>query len=286
MGNLTLVQLRWVTIAMLGMGGGVVLLRVALANAARLQAQLARQIQEIQELTAFLRLPLSASHLVAVQGLMLGAAFILMCVGSVLVASFLIVPPLSTKPVLQARRARRVAEMESQLDSWLTGLASTLRATPALGEAIEYSVALVACPLRDELDTLLKELRLGTPLESTLRRMGERIGSKTVMTALATLRIGQRTGGDLSRILESSASTLREMARLEGVVRVKTAEGKAQASVLAILPFPVVAMLNYLNPGFLQPLTEGARGHAVIACSLLLWAVSLWTTRRILHVDL
>ena len=50
---------------------------------------------------------------------------------------------------------------------------------------------------------------------------------------------------DLRQTHEPAA--LREIARLEGVVRTKTAEGKAQAMVVAVMPFPLIGLLNYLN---------------------------------------
>ena len=107
-----------------------------------------------------------------------------------------------------------------------------------------------------------------------------------MQTALASLRIGQRTGGQLPDILERSAQALREMARLEGVVRTKTAEGKAQAYVVGVIPFPLVALLHYIDPGFLNPLLVSARGHLVLAAALVLWLLSIVVAKKVLRVDI
>jgi tight adherence protein B len=90
----------------------------------------------------------------------------------------------------------------------------------------------------------------------------------------------------VSTVLERAAGTLREMARLEGVLRTKTAEGKAQTFVLALTPFPLVGLLHSLNPGFLAPLLVSTRGHLLLALALLCWISSLLLARRILRVDL
>jgi tight adherence protein B len=268
------------------MAAGALAVAVVHIHVASIRASLAKHVNDLARELAFLRLPLRALDLFRLQAGLLGLALLALVWGQHLLASLLMLPALVVSPMLQARRARRIADMEQQLDSWLSALASTLRATPALGEALEYTLTLVPSPLRDELDVLLKELKLGVPLDAALSRMAERIGSKTVTTALSALRIGQRTGGDISKIVERSASALREMARLEGVVRVKTAEGKAQAAVLALLPFPLISLLTYLNPGFLAPLVRGPRGYTVIAAACALWCLSLLVTRRILRVDL
>jgi tight adherence protein B len=264
----------------------VLLLHLLWLHAAALKARLTAYASEVTQEVVLLRLPFRSRAVLGCQATLLASAALCLLLGTPLLASVLILPTFSVLPILHARRARRVTAMEQQLDGWLGGLAATLRATPALGEAIEYSLTLVGSPLADELDTLLKELRLGTPLDSALVRMGERIGSRTVQSALGTLRIGQRTGGDIPKILERSAAALREMARLEGVVRVKTAEGKAQASVLALLPFPVIALFHHINPTFLAPLVQHPRGYAVIAVATVLWLSSLVVTRRILRVDI
>jgi tight adherence protein B len=279
-------ELRW--LAVVAGGGGAacwaVLFLVGRLSSAR--HGLLRYEQALHRDLSFLRVPISARQVLAAQGALCLASGCVSLTLPPLLASLTLLPVVCVAPVLQTRRAHRIAALEEQLDGWLMGLASVLRATPSLGEAIEFSLGLVVSPLRDELETLVKEQKLGTPLEEALHRLGDRVGSQTVKSALGTLRIGRRTGGDISAILERSAGTLREMARLEGVVRVKTAEGKAQAYVLGFLPFPLVALFHQVNPDFLRPLIEQSRGQWVGLCALLVWGVAVALTRRFLRVDL
>jgi tight adherence protein B len=284
--SLSLPLLRWLVLAGLGCGAAVFSWFALLEGRAFIWQRASSHLAELTREVSFLRLQLSARHIALAQlGLFLLALGALLAKHPLL-ASLAALPALGVKPWLQVQRAKRVSALEQQLDGWMVGLASALRATPALGEGIEYSLTLVANPLHEELDFLVKEQRLGTPLDEALVRMGQRIRSRTLQTALGTLRIGQRTGGEISKILERSAGTLREMARLEGVIRVKTAEGKAQAYVLGLMPFPLVALFQYINPEFLLPLVEKPRGHVVIAAAVVAWLLSLVATRRILRVDI
>lgn len=190
------------------------------------------------------------------------------------------------QPYLHVCRARRVNVLDEQLEGWLTSLAATLRATPFLGEALEHSTTLVKAPLRDELEQTLKEQRLGVGLDEALDRMGQRVRSRTLQSVLGAVRIGRNTGGQLSAILERSAGTLREMARLEGVIRTKTAEGRAQTVVLAVMPAVMIPMLHRLNPDLLRPLVSGSRGYAVIATAVLLYLGAVFTAWKVLDVDI
>jgi tight adherence protein B len=256
------------------------------ARGARLVALMRRHEAELSRDLAFLRLPLSARHLSLGQLACMMAACLSCALGHLLVASPFSVLALSVRPWLSARRARRVNAIEAQLDAFLGQLASTLRATPAPSEALAYCQTLVGAPLSEELRTLEKEQRLGTPLDEALTRMSQRIGSRTVESALSALRVGQKTGGDLSAILERSAGALREMARLEGVIRTKTAEGKAQAFVIAAIPFPMIGLLQVIDPTWLTPLWSSLAGGVLVAAALTLWGLSILLARRILDVDI
>jgi tight adherence protein B len=188
--------------------------------------------------------------------------------------------------ILRKRHRERLEALELQLDSWLLILANALKATPSLGEAIRASTKIMRKPIGQELDLLLKEINLGTPLDIAIRAMSERIGSPLISGALATILVGRQTGGDIPRILEESAATLREMQRLEGVVRTKTAEGKSQAYVLGAIPFVLIGAIQIIDPNWLKPLTETTIGFIVIAVAMVLWIGAILAARKILAVDI
>jgi tight adherence protein B len=185
---------------------------------------------------------------------------------------------------LLGRRQRRVARIERQLDGFLTSLAHALRANPALGDGLASTTRVLAPPLAEELRLLLHENALGSPLDRAMEDMGRRIGSPVVSTALATLRIARLTGGDFVHTLETSAATLREMARLEGVIRTKTADGRAQAWVVAILPIPMMGTLTQIAPDLLAPLWHTSAGQLLLFVAGVMWLVAILAARRIAQV--
>jgi len=187
--------------------------------------------------------------------------------------------------VIEWMRRRRVLKIEQQLDGLLLTLANALKATPSLGDAFTSVQKLVAPPIQEEVELAVKEMRVGSTLEQALLFMAGRIGSRQVDSALSAVLIGRQIGGNLPKILDSTASSLREMARLEGVVRTKTAEGKAQLWVLAIFPAALVVAFNAVKDGYFDPLTQSLAGFIVIALAVFFWIASLVVARRILNVD-
>ena len=87
-------------------------------------------------------------------------------------------------------------------------------------------------------------------------------------------------------VLETTAATIREMNRLEGVVRTKTGEGKAQLWVLAVFPFAICGAFNAVQPGYFDPLQKTFVGYIVITIALTFWIGSLLVARKVLTVDI
>jgi len=235
---------------------------------------------------AFLRLGISPRGLVAAQAVWFVAALTLAILWVGLAGLAATALPLVVGPWLRSRCDARLGALDAQLSGWLVALARSLSSATSLGDALEESTSMVDTPLREEIEHLTRELSLGLSVAEGLERMSLRVGSATLSAAVAAIRIGLHTGGGLSSTLASSAETLREMARLEGVVRARTAEGRAQANVVAALPFPMVAGLHLMNPGLLAPLAQDERGAAVVAVALSLWLTSFVLARSILNVDI
>ncbi len=187
---------------------------------------------------------------------------------------------------LRRKHEERVRVLEEHLDSWLLMLANALKASPSLGESIESSAKLMRAPFSEELDLLIKEHKLGTPLDQAVLSMSTRIRSRIISSTLATVLVGRQTGGDLPQILEQSAAALREMARLEGVVRTKTAEGKMQATVLALIPFVLLFAIHQVDSHWLEPLFQTSLGTVVLIVATCLWLAAIILARKILVVDI
>jgi tight adherence protein B len=182
-------------------------------------------------------------------------------------------------------RRKRVELIETQLDTFLTALANALKATPSIGNAFVSIQPLLPLPIQTEVELACKEMRVGSTLDQALLNMGGRIGSRQLDSALSSILIGRQVGGDMPRILETTAGTMREMLRLEGVVQTKTAEGKAQLWVLACVPFALTAMLNWMQPGYFDPLRDSFIGWVLLVIAGICWLASLLLARKVLTVD-
>jgi tight adherence protein B len=273
-------------IVLIGVGGAAALVLAVELPGTPIHRELARYRTTLDAHLRFLMSPLRAAQILWAQAIAIGALIALAVVVErpiVLLAAAAVA--LLPYDVLRRRRERRVVVLELQLDGWLMVLSNALKAAPSLGEAIATSAGLSRAPMSEELDLTLKEIRLGSPIDQALLNLANRVGSRTLWGAVATLIVSRQTGGDVSRTLEESADTLREMARLEGVVRAKTADGRNQAYVLGGIPFFLFAALHVIDPGWLDPLTRTPLGYSIVAAAGVLWLLGFVAARRILAVE-
>jgi len=187
---------------------------------------------------------------------------------------------------IEALRRKRVEMIEEQLDNFMIALANALKTTPSIGAALNSVASVITDPMRQEVDLALKEMKVGSTLDQALLHMASRVGSRQLDSALSSVLIGRQVGGNLPKVLEATANTLREMRRLEGVVRTKTAEGKMQLYVIAVMPFGLLVGLNQVWPGYFDPLTKTLVGYLISTACVSCWAGAIILARKVLAVDL
>ena len=193
-----------------------------------------------------------------------------------------ILPPLCLRWAI----ASRVRQIEEHLDGWLLMLANMLRTTSSLADAVAATSSLVSGPIAVEIDLVLKEVKCGAGLDDALRAMGARIGSRLVSATLTALLVGRNTGGDLPRLLEETASALRELRRMEALLASRTSEARTQMFVMGAAPPALFWAFRRMDPAFFDPLYENLLGNLIFGMAIGLWLVALALSYRILRVDI
>jgi tight adherence protein B len=193
---------------------------------------------------------------------------------------------LAPKVLFPYLQRRRVSRIEDQLDGWLTVVANMLQVTSSLTDALAQSLHLTRAPLGQEVDLMLKEVKLGMPLASGLRTMADRVGSQLLGNIITVMVIGRTSGGAMPTLLEEIASTLRERKRLEGVIRRHTASARTQLMVMVAAPFVILYLVYKAEPTYFDPLFNDILGYLLIAGAIVMWLVAIQLARKILAVDI
>jgi tight adherence protein B len=194
-----------------------------------------------------------------------------------LVATLVAIVP----PVLVARRvAQRRARIDEQAHGFALALSNALKATSSIGDALKGATDVTAKPLKDELETVLRQVRIGSTLEEALLVLSARVQSTALDVVVSALLIGRQTGGDLPRILEGTAASLRELKRLESHTEKVVRSAKHSLAVSASITAGMALVLPHLFPGFLDPLRHTIKGQVYAGQMALVYLLALYLGYR------
>jgi tight adherence protein B len=186
---------------------------------------------------------------------------------------------------LERERSRRKKALDEQLDATLQSMANTILVTQNLEDAFATIAQHFDPPMSQEADVLVKQVRLGTPMDEALRDLAVRCQSRNIDAVVTALTVGRQTGGELPKVLETIAEVLRETMRVEGVMEAKTSEGKAQVVVMGMLPFLFGGALQVIDPEWMRPVFNDPIGWGVLALACLLEVVGLLMVRKLTAID-
>ncbi|MGC4049338.1 MAG: type II secretion system F family protein [Paludibaculum sp.] len=150
--------------------------------------------------------------------------------------------------ILSAKRKKRLREFEEQFAESLDFIARAIRAGHAFSVSLEMLAAEAPLPSREEWRRVFREHNLGSPLESALIGMTERLPLVDVKFFVSAVILQREAGGNLSEILTNLAATVRERFRLKGHVRAATAHARITAFILSAIPLITLMGLRIRSP--------------------------------------
>src|SRR4029077_17726902 len=128
-------------------------------------------------------------------------------------------------------------------------------------------------PMGRELRKIVAENRLGRPLYDALDDAVDRVGSPDFRWAVLAIQIQAEVGGNLAELLNQVAETMRARNRLQGEVKALTAEGRASAGMLVVLPPALGALMYVVTPSYMEPLFSTVAGKVILGLSAVMMVI-------------
>ncbi len=164
--------------------------------------------------------------------------------------AFVLILPLAPLFVLNHLAGKRAKKLASQLTDALQIVCRSLEAGHPVATAISLVAREMPDPIGTEFGMTADEVSYGMSLTNAVQRMAERAGDPDVELFAATVRLQEKTGGNLTELLKSNTATIRERQTMRLKVRAATSEGRASAMILTAAPFLVMAAIHVLRPEF------------------------------------
>ena len=187
--------------------------------------------------------------------------------------------------LLVFKSKKRMEEFEEQLPEAIDTMKRALQSGFPLVDSFRIIADETSGPCSTEFGLVFLDISYGSTLEGAFNALLLRMPSVTLMALTSSILIQNDTGGNLSEILDKIAGVVRGRFRFHRKVKTMTAEGRLSAWILALIPFVLAGLLVVASPAYLKPLTEDARGHALIQKAFIAMMLGIWWMRSILRVD-
>lgn len=144
-------------------------------------------------------------------------------------------------------------------------------------EAIELSARELAPPVGTEFRRILDEIRVGVEMDEALQQTANRVRLPEFRFFVACIILQRRTGGRLGETLSNLSVLIRQRRVIYLKSRALTAEARATAVVLVVMPFVAVAGLFLVSRQIMLSLFLDSRGRfmLIIAASGLLLGIAI-----------
>jgi tight adherence protein B len=185
--------------------------------------------------------------------------------------------------LLSFKRSRRINAFNAVLAETIDMLARALRAGYSVVGAIEMIAENAQEPAKTEFGEIFKQQNLGLPLRDALLQLLDRVPSLDLRVLVTALLVQKDTGGNLAEILDRTVFVIRERLRIQGEIRVHTAQGRLTGWILCALPVVMLVLINVLNPGYSSVFLYDPLGRKLIYVCIGMLTVGTVVINRIVN---
>jgi len=188
--------------------------------------------------------------------------------------------------IVDIKRRRRLKRFMNHFPEALEMFARSLRAGHSFTGAIQLVAQEMPEPIGPEFSKVFEEQNLGIPLRQALIGMTDRVDILDVKFFVTAILIQRETGGNLAEIIDKIAYVIRERFRVQGQLKVFTAQARISGTILALLPVGMAVLLGMLNPEYMKPLWVAKAGKIMIAVAVTMQILGFLVIRKIIRIKI
>lgn len=169
---------------------------------------------------------------------------------------------------IKTRISKRLETFNNQLEIALRLMTSGLRAGLGLRQALVVVVSEMPDPIRVEFNRVLSQTSIGVSVYDALDQLCERMPGAEMLMMSKAIRIQAKTGGNLGRVLETLAETIKQRRRIDRKVQTLTSEARASSYVMTALPVFVGIFIMIFEPAMRDSLLGTFMGRLLLGIAI------------------
>ncbi len=188
--------------------------------------------------------------------------------------------------IVKGKQKKRLKQFEAQFVDAITVLSNALKAGQNFVQALSTLEKEQEPPISQEFGLVIREYRLGVPVEDALENLTKRIASDDLKLLVTAVNIVLAMGGNLREIFDTMAHVIRERNRIEGKTKSLTAQGKMQAVVAAVLPSAFGVVLYVMDPPLMTRMFTDTIGIIALGGTFALQFIGYTMIKKVSSIDI
>jgi tight adherence protein B len=241
-------------------------------SSVKLQLKLSSAYWPITD-TEFILIRIIATVLAFVLGWLLPGNIL----GGVFMAAIAIMlPPI----ILDRAIAKRQQKFHNQLLDVLVLIKGAVQSGYSLMQALDLAVKELPAPAAEEFGRVIREVRFGLTLEAALTNLGGRMASDDLQIVVTAIIINSQVGGDLSTVLDSTITTIRDRMHLFGEIRSLSSYARYVGNFLTLMPFIAGVAIFFMSPDYFDTVKTSLITQIILLMALISVIVgNIWIKR-------
>jgi tight adherence protein B len=183
------------------------------------------------------------------------------------------------------RKRQRLNHFNDQLGDTITLLANSLRSGFSIVQSMDTVAKQLPNPIAAEFRRVTQEIGLGLHYEEALNNMLRRVPSEDLDLMITAINIQGKVGGNLAEILDTIGHTIRERVRIQGEIRVLTAQQMISGYVLTATPVLLGLVLYMINKDYIGRMFNDPCGWIMLGIAALMLAGGFLAIRKIVDIE-
>lgn len=201
-------------------------------------------------------------------------------IGTVVTVTMWSVPLMYVKRQWEKRCSRFVEQMVDGLTIMSNGIKAGLSVTQSMERVSEN----LPNPISQEFNLVLSQIRLGRSVEEALIDLGDRIPKPDVQMYVTAINILKETGGNLAETFSTIVVVIRERQKVERKIEAMTAQGIMQGIMVSMIPFLILGLFYFTDPGYLAPMFSTTLGIVLLIVMLGLQIMGGIAIRKVVTI--
>lgn len=210
------------------------------------------------------------------------------------IISFLATPLSLFFPEIRKREIieKRKRNLNLQFKEALLSLSSSLYAGKSLESAFKQVLKdlsiLYPDPHTDiirEFQQMVKRIDMNENLEEVLSDFADRSGLEDIENFTSVIVISKRNGGDLIEVVKNTTNIIGDKLQMKQEIDTMLAQRRFDQKVLNIMPVAMILLLTVSTGDYMNPVFNTLEGRIVMTFAVMLLALALYISKRIIDIE-